>query len=189
MRASAAFLARFFLLSAVLFGAWSFQGLGRLCGTPSIMTLGDAYANVVATVSNPLVRLTSGYRIVATVPNAQSLDVFIEKEGKKLVIPFRPRELFSGLIPFLALLGASGGLRFRKRLTALLIGVGVLFVFHVGLLVLGPYMTGHPQATLGLVWMRRVNRMIDVFYGFYGLVGFAALPFLLWYGLARPSRA
>ena len=100
-------------------------------------------------------------------------------------MPFQPRELFSGVIPFLALVGASTMVPWRRRLRAAGIGLAALFVFHMGLIVLGPYMTGLPQAQLGLVWMRRINRMIDVFYGFYGLVGYAALPFLLWWVLTQ----
>ena len=50
-------------------------------------------------------------------------------------------------------------------------------------------MTGLPQGHLTIEWVRRVNTMIDVFYGFYGLVGYAALPFLLWFWLAyRPAN-
>ena len=33
--------------------------------------------------------------------------------------------------------------------------------------------------------MRRINRLIDVVYAFYGLVGYAALPFLLWWLLTQ----
>ena len=101
-------------------------------------------------------------------------------------MPFQPREQFSGLIPFLALVGASTALPWRRRLRAAALGVAALFVFHMGLALIGPYMTGLPQAQLGLEWMRRINRMIDVFYAFYGLVGYAALPFLLWWLLTRP---
>jgi hypothetical protein len=105
--------------------------------------------------------------------------------GPNELVPFQPREQFSGLIPFLALMGASTGLPWRRRLAAAAIGVGALFAFHVGLTLLGPYMTGLPQARLGQLWMRRINRVIDVFYAFYGLVGYAALPFLLWWALTR----
>jgi hypothetical protein len=33
-----------------------------------------------------------------------------------------------------------------------------------------------------------VNPIIDVIYGFYGLVGYAALPFLLWFALTREQQ-
>jgi hypothetical protein len=55
-------------------------------------------------------------------------------------------------------------------------------------MVIGVYMTGLPQSVLPVLWMRRVNRLIDVFYGFYGLIGYAALPFLLWFWLLRPEE-
>jgi hypothetical protein len=101
------------------------------------------------------------------------------------LVPFQPREQFSWLIPFLALIGASAGLPWRRRLRAAAIGLAALFAFHVGLMMMAPFMTGLPQARLGLIWMRRINRVIDVFYAFYGLVGYAALPFLLWWALTR----
>ena len=47
-------------------------------------------------------------------------------------------------------------------------------------------MTGLPQARLGLLWMRRINRVIDVFYGSTA-VGYAALPFLLWWVLTQEA--
>jgi hypothetical protein len=131
----------------------------------------------VTTVANPFVHASSGFRITATIPTDRGMDILIQRDGEKLLMPFQPRHLFSGLIPFLALLGASGGLSYWRRARALLIGVGVLFAFHVGLMLVGPYLaTPHER------W---VNRIIDVFYGFYGLVGFAALPFLLWFWLTQ----
>jgi hypothetical protein len=103
-----------------------------------------------------------------------------------LPAPFQPRELFSGLIPFLALVGVSANLTWARRLRAAAIGLAALFVFHAGLMVIGPYTTGLPQTGLELVWIRRVNKLIDVFSCFYGLVGYAALPLLLWWLLVQP---
>lgn len=182
MRPSAGFLLRFFALAAGLFALWSFAGVG------------DGYARVVIGVANPVVRVLTGYRVSRVEPKEGGLDVFIRRGSAEpagpssqedVAVPFQPREQFSGLVPFLALVGASTALPWRRRARATAIGLAVLFVFHLGLALLSPYMTGLPQAQLGLVWMRRVNRVIDVFYAFYGLVGYAALPFLLWWFLTR----
>ncbi len=175
MRPSATFLAKFFVLAAALFALWSFAGVG------------DAYGRAVIAITNPLIWAVSGYHVDAVVATARGLDVFVAKGPDRALVPLQPRELFSGLIPFLALVGASGGLTWPQRLRALGIGLGVLVVFHCGLMLLAPYLTGLPQGELPTIeWVRRVNRVIDVFYAFYGLVGYAALPFLLWYWLTRP---
>ncbi len=181
MRLSAGFLLRFFALAAVLFALWSFAGVG------------DLYARAVIAVANPLMRVTSGFWVSEVRPREGGVDVFIRGAATAgrpdEIVPFQPREQFSGLIPYLALLGATAGLTWQRRLRALAIGMAALFAFHIGLTLMGPYMTGIPQSRFGLEWMRRINRMIDVVYAFYGLVGYAALPFLLWWALTRAERA
>jgi hypothetical protein len=183
VRLSAGFLLRFFAIAGGLFALWSFGGLG------------DAYARVVIAVTNPVMEVLSGFSVTEVRARPGGVDVFIRSAETAAagrpdeIVPFQPREQFSGIIPFLALLGASGALSWRRRLRALAIGLAALFAFHVGLTLMGPYMTGIPQSHLGLVWMRRMNRIIDVVYAFYGLVGYAALPFLLWWALTRGERA
>ncbi|MFN8643121.1 MAG: hypothetical protein U0802_16240 [Candidatus Binatia bacterium] len=173
MRLSLGFLGRVLALVGVLFALWSFAGVG------------DAYGRGVVAVARLPMWLASGFDVARIVPTGRGLDVVIRRGEIEEVMPFQPRELFSGVITFLALVGASATVAWRRRLRGAAIGLAALFVFHAGLIVLGPYMTGHPQAQLGVVWMRRVNAVINVFYGFYGLVGFAALPFLLWWVLVQ----
>lgn len=173
MRPSAAFLTRVLALVGVLFALWSFAGVG------------DLYGRAVVAVARPPMRLASGFDLERVDATPHGLDVVIRRDQIQEVMPFQPRELFSGVITFLALVGASTTVPWRRRLRAAGIGLAALFAFHMGLIVLGPYMTGHPQAALGVVWMRRVNTVINVFYGFYGLVGYAALPFLLWWVLVQ----
>ena len=176
MRPSAGFLLRFLLLAGGLFAAWTFGGVG------------DAYGRAVIGVANPFMTVITGFHVSAVEPAPAGLDVVIRRGSTETTIPFQPREIFSGLLPFLALVGATARIQLRERAKAIGLGMAVLFVFHIGLMVLGPYMTGIPQSRLGLVWMRRVNVAINVLYGFYGLVGYAALPFFLWFWLAyRPS--
>lgn len=183
MRPSAGFLLRFFALAAGLFALWSFAGVG------------DLYARAVIAASNPLMRVVTGFWVDDVRSQPRGLDIYVRTAdspatlGPNELVPFQPREQFSGLIPFLALVGASAGLPWRRRLRAAAIGVAALFAFHVGLMMMAPFMTGLPQARLGLIWMRRINRAIDVVYAFYGLVGYAALPFLLWWALTRRTQA
>ena len=181
MRLSAGFLARFFALAAALFALWSFAGVG------------DLYARAVIAAANPLMRLTSGFWVSEVRAREGGVDVFIRSAATAgrpdEIVPFQPREQFSGVIPYVALLGATSGLSWRRRLRALGLGLAALFAFHMGLTLMGPFMTGIPQSQFGLEWMRRINRIIDVVYAFYGLVGYAALPFLLWWALTRRERA
>lgn len=165
MPRSAIFLAKFFLLAAGLFGLWSFAGLG------------DAYSRLIITVANPFVWAVTGFSVASVVPTVRGLDVFIRHGSEEVLLPLQPRELFSGVLPFLALMGASSGLSAARRLGAVAIGLAVLFLFHIGLMFIGPYL-----ATAHEAW---VNTIIDIVYGFYGLVGYAALPFLLWFWLTQ----
>jgi hypothetical protein len=142
---------------------------------------------MVVAVASPFMTVLTGFYVSAVQPVPAGLDVIIRRGGTESAIPFQPREIFSGLLPFLALVGATARIRFKQRAKAIGLGMAILFVFHIGLMVLGPYMTGIPQSRLGVVWMRRVNVAIDVLYGFYGLVGYAALPFFLWFWLAYRS--
>lgn len=185
MRPSAGFLLRFFAAAAALFALWSFAGLG------------DAYGRLVIVVANPLMRLTSGFSVTAVRPTERGLDVQLHRAPSTappnavndVLLPYQPRELFSGVVPFLALVAATTTLPWQRRLRAAGLGLAGLFLFHFGLMLVGPYMTGLPQAQLGQAWMRRINSMIDVFYAFYGLVGYAALPFLLWFMLTQRGAA
>lgn len=168
MRRPTAFLARFFALAGVLFALWAVAGLS------------DWYSRLVLAVAHPFMWSITGFQLDGITPTGRGLDVFIRKENQRILLPLQPRELFSGLVPFLALVGASRGLAFKRRLCAVGIGVGVLLIFHVGLMVLGPFLaTPHED------W---VNRIIDVLYAFYGIVGYAALPFLLWFWLTQTRR-
>ena len=179
MRLSAAFLLRFFAIAAALFALWSFGGVG------------DLYSRAVIAATNPLMYVMTGFWVDDVRPKVGGLDVYVRSVsspamlGPDELVPMQPREQFSGIIPFLALVGATTSLPWRRRLRAAALGLAALFIFHMGLMLIGPFMTGLPQARLGLIWMRRINRVIDVFYAFYGLVGYAALPFLLWWVLTR----
>jgi len=177
VRPFAGFLLRFFAFAGALFALWNFAGAA------------DAYGRIVAFAAEPLMWLTSGFSVAKTVSTPVGLEIILGRGKLEVPMPMHAREMFSGLIPFLALLGASTDVAWRVRLRALGIGLAVLFAFHIGLMLFGPYMTGEPQASLSLVWVRRVNKLIDVLYGFYGLVGYAALPFLLWFWLVRSHAA
>ncbi len=178
MRLSPAFLLRFFGLAAILFAIWSFSGCG------------DAYGRFVVSAAKPLIEPLTDCQVAEVRSTERGLSIEIQRtdpsDGKvhQRTVPLQPREVFSGLIPFLALMGATTGLSWARRGRGTAIGLAILFAFHFGLMLLGPYLTGLPQAHLAPETIRSVVApAINVFYGFYGLVGYAALPFLLWFWL------
>jgi hypothetical protein len=174
VRPSAVFLGKFFPIAALLFALWARFGAS------------DAYTRAVVSVGNPVIQAITGFRVTEFVPSDAGLKLRITRGSDTTIMQLNPREIFSGLIPFLALMGASVGLPWRQWTKAIAIGMGVLFVFHIGLLVFGPFFEGGPQGAMSKEWVHRVNTAVDVTYGFYGLIGYAALPFLLWFWLGRP---
>lgn len=168
MPRSAAFLVKFLLAALVLFALWS------------LARVSDVYSRAVLVVADPLMWLVSGFHVERIETTGAGLNIFIARAGEQILLPLQPRELFSGVIPFLALMVAARDVTLPARLRGVAIGIAALFVFHVGLMLLGPFLaTPHED------W---VNRIIDVTYGFYGLVGYVALPFVLWYWLAESGR-
>lgn len=178
MRLSIRFLLKLLALGAALYALWSFAGVG------------DLYGRAVVAVAAPLIHWLTDCEVSAVRPVPKGLSIVLSRAGHDIVMPLQPREVFSGLIPYLALMGVTAGLAWQRRLRAVGIGLAVFFVFHIGLMLIGSFLTGLPQATLPPDTIRHVvNPIVDVIYGFYGLVGYAALPFLLWFWLTRaPAR-
>jgi hypothetical protein len=107
---------------AVLAGLWSF--------------LAPAYSTAVTGVARPLFRLFEAPN--ATVLEARGAEIWIYRiVGPGQVAPFTwfDRYTFFAVIPLLALLLATPGLGWRRRLTRSGIGLGVLFLIHTGYLV------------------------------------------------------
>ncbi len=182
MRLSPAFLLRFFGLAAVLFALWSFAGAG------------DAYGRAVLLIAKPLIELTTECEVEDVRASEKGLDILLTRsdpEGNvhRRKMPLQPREVFSGIIPFLSLMLATAGLTLAGRARATAIGLAILVAFHIGLMLIGPYLTGLPQAHLGDGARANLNTAVNVVYGFYGLVGYAALPFVLWFWLRKERGA
>lgn len=183
MRLSPGFLLRFFGLAAVFFALWSFAGAG------------DAYGRLVIAAATPLIEPLTNCRVGEVRATQKGLSIDISRidpttgRSHQRTIPLQPREVFSGLIPFLALVLATSASSWRRRARAAAIGTAILFAFHFGLMLLGPYLTGLPQAHLDPETIRGfIKPAINVLYGFYGIMCYAALPFLLWFWLAgRPG--
>lgn len=182
MRLSPAFLLKFFGLAAIFFALWSFAGFG------------DAYGRFVIRIAEPFIEVFTDCQVSYVGEGPKGLAIRLSRSDPEGVVydrvmPLLPREVFSGLIPYLALMLATGGIAWRDRARRTAAGLGIMLVFHFGLMMIGPYLTGLPQAHLDPKTIRGVVQpVINVIYGFYGLIGYAALPFLLWFWLgARAS--
>lgn len=158
------FFAKFVVAAALLLILWK-SGAAWAYG----------YAVLVpVTVLSPLL---TGYQVViGSGPNG--VTAFFESGASRVEVPFVLHEALAGVIPFVALMCASGGQTLLSWARRTAIGLGVLFAAHVAVLVLSPLLvTPHER------W---VNRIIDVSYGFYAVAGFVGLPFSLWIILTRP---
>ncbi len=177
MKLSPGFLLKFFGLAAVLFALWSFAGVG------------DAYGRLMIGAAKPVIETITACKVSNVRPSHNGLDIEISRtdpQGKvyRRTMPLQPREAFSGAIPFLALMLATSGLGLVRRIRVTGAGMAILMAFHFGLMLIGPYLTGLPQAHLDPDTIRGViTPAINVIYGFYGLIGYAALPFVLWFWL------
>jgi len=140
VRPSLGFLLRLLLLGAVLFGLWTFAGVG------------DLYGRAVIAVAAPFIRVLTDCEVSSVTPSPKGLDIVLSRAGHDIVVPLQPREVFSGLVPYLALIGVTGGLAWRRRLTTVVIGLAVFFVFHLGLMFIGIL------AILATIWTEQVRR-------------------------------
>jgi len=177
VRLSPGFLLKFFGAAAVLFALWSFAGVG------------DAYGRFIIGLAEPFIEPLTDCRVSEVRDGPKGVTVVITRADPQGVvytrtIPLLPREIFSGIVPYLALMLATPGLAPWLRTRATATGLAALVVFHIGLMMIGPFLTGLPQAHLAPETIRGVVQpVVNVVYGFYGLIGYAALPFLLWFWL------
>jgi hypothetical protein len=116
------FVAIFLLVTAVLVGLWSFIAPG--------------YTAAVAGLARPLVHLMEAPN--ASVLEARGAEIWIYRiVGPAEIAPFTwfDRYTFFAVIPLLALLVATPGLGWWRRLARLGIAIGALLLIHVGYLV------------------------------------------------------
>ena len=116
------FVAVFLCVLVVLAGLWSF--------------LAPAYSTAVTGAARPLFRLFEAPNV--TVLEAREAEIWIYRiVGPGRVAPFTwfDRYTFFAVIPLLALLLATPGLGWRRRLARSGIGLGALFLIHTGYLV------------------------------------------------------
>jgi hypothetical protein len=152
----ARFLASFFTLFAVLLIAWTRSSAS------------EWYTWFLLAVSGPVGAALHGWILEAGTPPA-----WVHGDARvDLAIQFDA--LAVGLVPLVALLGATPGIPAARR--ALLIGIGVVicFLFHAFVVVLFPL----------LVYYK--NAFTDVVGTFLGLTSFVGAPVIIWFVLAFP---
>ena len=159
------FFAKFVVAAAVLFVLWKIGGASAY-----------GYAVLIpVTVLSPIV---SGYPLMIGT-SEHGLTAFFEIANARVPMPFILHEALAGVIPFLALMCASPGMKLTRWASRCAAGLLIIYAAHVFvLLVFAPLLlTEH---------VRWVNRIIDVTYGFYAVAGFVGLPFALWIVFTRP---
>lgn len=154
------FVGRFLLLFALL------VTLGGLSGAPR----GYATAlRLAATAASPLV---NGWNLEQRAPAADGRQqLWFRRGNAQLRLELGLAQLALGLLPLLALLGATPGLGLGALARAALLGSAALFLLDLGVVLLYPWLVAHPGALTDLVGT------------FLGLLTFVGAPVILWFAL------
>jgi len=153
----ARFLASFFFLFAVLLVLWTQSQAS------------EWYTRLLLAVCGPLGTMLHGWILEAGTPpvwvhGAARVDLAIQFDA-----------LAVGLVPLVALLGATPGIPWRRHLFLIAIGIAICFVFHAFVVVLFPL----------LVYYK--NAFTDVVGTFLGLTSFVGAPVIIWFVLVFPT--
>jgi hypothetical protein len=162
------FLVKFLGAAALLFSLWLRGGA-------------DVYGQAALLPAALLSPMITGYRVEFGGDTGYFVD-----GTTRVRVPLNLRESLAGIVPFLALVIASGNLPWRRRLWAGLVGLVILYSVAASIVIISPLMVT-PQPD----WVMRILDVVSVF-AFLG--GFVALPFALWFvmlgwGAAASPRA
>ncbi len=150
------FLVTFLGLFAVLLGMWKLSAATRWF-TAALLLLAGAIGPVL-------------HGWVLTNPAGSAAPVWV-RGGAQVHAALQYDALSVGLVPVLALLGATPGLRLRRRATLMLIGAGLCLLIDTVILALFPL----------LVFYK--NPFTDVAGTFLGLIAFVGAPVIIWFTL------
>lgn len=155
----AAFAARFLSLFAVL------VGLGWATAAPR----GYALAlRAAATVASPLV---NGWSMEARDAPAGRQEIWFRRGNERMRLALGLEHLALGLLPLLALLGATPGLGSRALSIRAAAGAAALFGLDLLVVLAYPWLVGSPSA------------FTDILGTFLGLLTFVGGPVILWFVL------
>lgn len=154
-----AFVARFLLL----FGALAALGYGS--DAPR------AYATALRLAGSATSPLVNGWTLEDRSTGRGQQEIFFRRGNDQLRLALGLPQLALGLLPLLALLGATPGLGVRDLAARAAIGVAAIFALDLLVLLVYPWLVGHP------------NAFTDIAGTFLGLLTFVGGPVILWFAL------
>lgn len=154
-----AFVARFLLLFALL------AALGWATRAP------HAYARLVRVAGSLASPLVNGWTLEDRSAVAGRQEIYFRNGNDQLRLALGLDQLALGLLPLLALLGATPGLAPRQLAARAGIGVAALFALDLLIVLVYPWLVGDP------------NPVTDVLGTFLGLLTFVGGPVILWFAL------
>jgi hypothetical protein len=155
----ARFLASFFALFAALLVVWTQSNAS------------EWYTGLLLGVSGPLGAAMHGWILEQS---GQGPPAWVHGDARvDLSIQFDA--LAVGLVPLVALLGATPGIAWRRRMFLIAVGIVICFIFHAAVVVLFPL----------LVYYK--NAFTDVVGTFLGLTSFVGAPVIIWFVLTFPT--
>lgn len=163
MRARGAFVVRFLALFGLLIA------IGWYTQAPA------AYARalrVAGTVTSPLV---NGWSLEQREETSGRQEIWFRRGNSQLRMALGLEHLALGLLPLLALLGATPGLRIAQLAGRAALAIAALFSLDLAVLLLYPWLIGSP------------NAVTDIIGTFLGLLTFVGGPVILWFVLTYPQ--
>lgn len=153
------FVARFLLLFAAL------AALGWWSGAPR------AYATALRAAGALTCPLLNGWRLEDRSTPGDRQEIYFRRGNDQLRLALGLDQLALGLLPLLALLGATPGLGARRLASGAALGVAALFALDLLILAIYPWLVGDP------------NPLTDILGTFLGLLTFVGGPVILWFAL------
>jgi hypothetical protein len=159
MMARGGFVGRFLLLFALLVAA------GWLTNAPR------AYATVLRVAASATSPLVNGWTLEDRSTEGGRQEIYYRNGNDQLRLALSLGQLALGLLPLLALLGATPGLGPRRFAIRAAIGIGALFALDLLVVLVYPWLVGNP------------NAFTDIAGTFLGLLTFVGGPVILWFAL------
>ena len=153
------FVARFLLIFAVL------ATLGWLTRAP------HAYAILLRVAGSVTCPLVNGWTLEDRTQPGGRQEIFFRRGNDELRLALGLDQLALGLLPLLALLGATPGLGAHRLASRAAIGVAALFALDLLIVLAYPWLVGSP------------NALTDIVGTFLGLLTFVGGPVILWFVL------
>ncbi len=153
------FLARFLLFFALLLVVWN------------LTSAGDAYNAALLEVAALLGPAITGWILEPVVEGGFPRWVH-ESTGIDLQIQFDA--LAVGMVPLLALIAATPGPTWRRRVGLAALGAALFFAIDVAIVIVFPLLLHYDNAAT------------DIGGTFLGMIGFVGAPVILWFALTFP---